>query len=148
MRLPLPFWPRRSDLAPIRSVCAVDHEGVCEWGVDPVGRRPGRAERTSRPGSRSPRSLGSAPGSSERVDAFRNRTLGQDVSRAVAVATGITADGTREVLGVDIGDSEDETFWTRFCRGLSARGLSGVPLFICDAHAALRAAITRCLSGS
>ena len=42
----------------------------------------------------------------------------QVVSRAVVVATGVTADGDREVLGVDVGDSEDEAFWTAFLRGL------------------------------
>jgi transposase-like protein len=106
----------------------------------------------------------------ERVGAFRNRTLGhvefpyvyldatyvhvrddalgQVVSRAVVVATGITADGSREVLGVDIGDSEDETFWTKFCRDLKRRGLSGVRLVISDAHAGLKAAIAKNFSGA
>jgi hypothetical protein len=60
----------------------------------------------------------------------RDDALGQVVSRAVVVATGITAEGAREVLGVDIGDSEDETFWTRFLRSLKARGLSGTRLVI------------------
>ena len=109
-------------------------------------------------------------GLDERVSAFRNRTLGhsafpyvyldatyvnvrddalgQVVSRAVVVATGITAQGGREVLGVDIGDSEDETFWTRFLRSLRARGLAGVRLVISDAHAGLKAAIRKCFAGS
>lgn len=109
-------------------------------------------------------------GLDERVEAFRGRTLGhvafpyvyldatyvnvrddalgQVVSRAVVVATGITAEGAREVLGVDIGDSEDETFWTRFLRSLRDRGLTGVRLVISDAHAGLKAAITKCFSGS
>lgn len=51
------------------------------------------------------------------------------------IATGITASGDREILGVDVGDSEDETFWTRFLRSLKDRGLSGVRLVISDAHA-------------
>jgi putative transposase len=38
----------------------------------------------------------------------------QVVSRAVVIATGVSADGSREVLGVDVGDSEDELFWTTF----------------------------------
>jgi len=106
----------------------------------------------------------------ERVGAFRNRTLGhvafpyiyldatyinvrddalgQVVSRAVVIATGITADGSREVLGVDIGDSEDETFWTRFLRSLRDRGLSGVRLVISDAHSGLKASIRKCFTGS
>lgn len=109
-------------------------------------------------------------GLDERVAAFRNRTLGhvefpyvyldatylsvrddalgQVVSRAVVVATGITAEGGREVLGVDVGDSEDETFWTAFCRSLKARGLSGVRLVISDAHAGLHAAIRRNFAGA
>jgi hypothetical protein len=45
----------------------------------------------------------------------------QVVSRAVVIATGVTADGNREVLGVDVGDSEDELFWTGFLRSLNAR---------------------------
>jgi putative transposase len=57
------------------------------------------------------------------------------VSRAVVVATGVTVDGNREVLGVDIGDSEDEVFWTAFLRSLRDRGLGGVRLVISDAHA-------------
>ena len=109
-------------------------------------------------------------GLDERVDAFRNRTLGhtgfpyvyldatyinvrddalgQVVSRAVVIATGITADGAREVLGVDIGDSEDETFWTRFLRSLRDRGLGGVRLVISDAHAGLKASIRKCFTGA
>ncbi len=78
----------------------------------------------------------------------RDDALGQVVSRAVVIATGITARGDREILGVDIGDSEDETFWTRFLRGLRARGLSGVRLVISDAHAGLKASIRKCFAGS
>ena len=44
---------------------------------------------------------------------------------AVVVATGITADGSREVLGFDVGDSEDEVFWRGFLRSLKTRGLAG-----------------------
>ena len=47
------------------------------------------------------------------------------VSRAVVVATGVTVNGDREVLGVDVGDCEDEVFWTAFLRGLKDRGLTG-----------------------
>jgi putative transposase len=108
-------------------------------------------------------------GLDERVGAFRNRTLGhasfpyvyldatyvnvrddalgQVVSRAVVVAIGVTSTGEREVLGVDIGDSEDETFWTKFLRTLKTRGLRGVRLVISDAHAGLKAAIRKTMSG-
>jgi len=48
------------------------------------------------------------------------------VGRAVVAATAVTIDGNREVLGVDVGDSEDEVFWTTFLRSLRDRGLDGV----------------------
>jgi putative transposase len=70
------------------------------------------------------------------------------VSRAVVVATGVAADGNREVLGLDVGDSEDEVFWTQFLRSLRDRGLGGVRLVISDAHAGLKAAIGRVFQGA
>ncbi len=70
------------------------------------------------------------------------------VSRAVVVATGVAADGNREVLGLQVGDSEDEVFWTAFLRTLRDRGLSGVRLVISDAHAGLKAAIARVFAGA
>jgi putative transposase len=54
------------------------------------------------------------------------RVAGRVVSRAVVVATGVARDGTREVLGIAIGDSEDAAFWTEFLQSLRGRGLSGV----------------------
>ena len=63
------------------------------------------------------------------------------VSQAVVVATGVTADGRREVLGFAVGDSEDGAFWTGFLRTLKARGLGGVQLVIADAHLGLRQAV-------
>lgn len=73
---------------------------------------------------------------------------GQVVSKAVVVATGITATGGREVLGLAVGDSEEETFWRAFLTDLKARGLSGVRLVISDQHAGLVAALRRCLQGA
>ena len=70
------------------------------------------------------------------------------VSQAVVVATGVTADGRREVLGFDVGDSEDGAFWTAFLRSLKARGLAGVKLVISDAHAGLKAAIAAVMLGA
>ncbi len=70
------------------------------------------------------------------------------VSQAVVVATGVAGDGHREVLGFDVGDSEDGAFWTAFLRSLKARGLSGVQLVISDAHAGLKAAIAAVLPGA
>ena len=72
----------------------------------------------------------------------RNQTS-QVTSMAVVIATGITADGNREILGCDIGDSEDEIFWKSFLRTLKARGLAGVKLVISDQHAGLVAALTK-----
>jgi putative transposase len=102
------------------------------------------------------------------VAAFRDRSLGEQpfryvfldatyckarvdhrvVSQAVVVATGVAADGRREVLGFDVGDSEDGAFWTAFLRGLKTRGLHGVQLVISDAHAGLKAAIEAVLLGA
>jgi transposase-like protein len=76
------------------------------------------------------------------------RDGGQVVSKAIVIATGLRADGHREVLGVDVGDSENETFWTEFLRDLNERGLGGVRLVISDAHAGLKAAIRRVLQGA
>jgi putative transposase len=70
-------------------------------------------------------------------------TTSQVVSMAVVVATGITADGGREVLGLDVGDSEDEVFWRVFLADLKKRGLGGVRLVISDQHAGLVAALKR-----
>jgi len=78
----------------------------------------------------------------------REHGLGQVVSKAVVVATGVRADGVREVLGLDVGDSEDETFWTGFLRSLKARGLSGVRLVVSDQHAGLVAAMGKCFQGA
>ena len=70
------------------------------------------------------------------------------VSQAVVVAVGVTATGRREVLGVDVGDSEDGAFWTGFLRSLKARGLGGVRLVIADAHLGLRQAVNAVLLGA
>ena len=61
------------------------------------------------------------------------------VSVAVIVAVGVNADGRREVLGMDIGPSEAETFWTEFLRKLRRRGLRGVKLVVSDAHEGIAA---------
>lgn len=53
------------------------------------------------------------------------------------IATGVTQDGGREVVGVMVGDSETEAFWTQFLRHLRERGLSGVRLVISDSHSGL-----------
>lgn len=101
------------------------------------------------------------------VDAFRQRPLtlpypyvwldaldmkcreeGGGVGVSVVVATGVSSEGRREVLGVDIFTSEDGAAWLAFLRGLKARGLSGVRLVISDAHSGLKAAIASVFTGS
>lgn len=98
----------------------------------------------------------------ERVQAFLNRPLegawpylwldatyirvregGRIISRAVIVAVAVNSDGRREILGIAVGPSEAETFWTGFLRSLADRGLRGIKLVIADDHKGLRAAASR-----
>lgn len=98
----------------------------------------------------------------ERVQSFLNRPLegdwpylwidatyvkvreaGRIVSVAVIIAVAVNTDGRREVLGMDIGPSEAEVFWTKFLRALMRRGLRGVKLVISDAHEGLKAAAAK-----
>jgi putative transposase len=60
----------------------------------------------------------------------------------------VTAEGGREVLGLDVGDSEDGAFWTAFLRSLKARGLTGVQLVVSDAHTGLKQAIGAVMAGA
>jgi putative transposase len=73
---------------------------------------------------------------------------GRVISMATVAAIGVTADGERQVLGVDAGPAEDEAFWTAFLRGLVARGLRGVRLVISDAHEGLKRAVATVLTGA
>lgn len=103
----------------------------------------------------------------ERVEAFLTRPIegewvylwidatylkvrqgGRIVSVAVTIAVGVNADGRREVLGMAIGPSEAETFWTAFLRDLVRRGLTGVKLVISDAHEGIKASVARVLNTS
>jgi transposase-like protein len=76
------------------------------------------------------------------------RQNGRIVSVAVTVAVGVNSDGRREVLGMDIGASEAEPFWTAFLRKLARRGLRGVKLVISDAHEGIKAAVSKLLCAS
>jgi putative transposase len=103
----------------------------------------------------------------ERVKAFLNRPLegdwpylwidatylkvrqsGRIVSVALIVAVGVNSDGRREVLGMAIGPSEAEPFWTDFLRQLARRGLRGVKLVISDAHEGIKAAVAKVFHAS
>ena len=104
----------------------------------------------------------------EEVERFRNRELegaypyiwidatyvksrqdGRVASTAVVIAVGVNAQtGEREVLGFDVGPSEDGAFWTSFLRSLVARGLCGVRLVTSDAHRGLKSAVEAVLVGT
>jgi putative transposase len=101
----------------------------------------------------------------ERVEAFRSRPLegafpylwldakhlkvrdrGSVRSKALVIAYGVHESGRREVIGIEIGETESEAFWVAFLRSLIARGLSGVRLAISDEHQGLKTAICRVLA--
>jgi transposase-like protein len=76
------------------------------------------------------------------------RSDGRIVSVAVIIAVGVNNAGRREILGMTIGASEAETFWTEFLRGLARRGLRGVKLVISDAHEGIKAAVSKVFSAT
>jgi putative transposase len=80
--------------------------------------------------------------------AVKCREAGRIVNVACVLATGVDADGHREILGVDVLTTEEGAGWTSFLRGLVARGLSGVELVISDAHQGLKQAIAGVLPGA
>jgi transposase-like protein len=85
------------------------------------------------------------------VDAtyVKSRQDGRAVSVAVVIAVGVRAQtGEREILGLDVGPSEDGAFWTSFLRSLVSRGLCGVRLVTSDAHRGLKGAIEAVLQGA
>jgi transposase-like protein len=84
------------------------------------------------------------------VDALtvKVREDGRVVNVHALIATGVNADGHREILGLDVASAEDGAGWLAFLRGLVARGLSGVQLVISDAHPGLIAAIGSALPGA
>jgi transposase-like protein len=103
----------------------------------------------------------------ERVGAFLNRPIegiwpylwidatyvkvreaGRIVSVAVIIAVAVNSDGRREVLGLEVGPSEAEPFWSKFLRSLTRRGLRGVKLVISDAHEGLKKAAAKVLSAT
>ncbi len=79
---------------------------------------------------------------------MKMREAGRVVSVAVTVAVAVNDQGRREVLGMAIGASEAETFWTEFLRSLARRGLRGVKLVVSDDHKGLKAAATRILGAT
>ena len=96
------------------------------------------------------RPLDAVPYSCVWVDALtqRCRDGGRVVNVVTAIATGVNADGRREILGVDVFTAEDGAAWTSFLRGLVTRGLSGVKLVISDSHEGLKQASAAVLPGA
>ena len=76
------------------------------------------------------------------------RRAGRIVSVAAIIAVAVNSEGRREVLGLAIGLSEAETFWSDFLRSLTRRGLRGVKLVISDAHEGLKAAAAKVLGAT
>ncbi len=153
---------RRAEQALVSVVCQAYVEGVSTRRVDDLVRSMGIdgmsksavsemagaldtkvAEFYNRP-------LDSGPYTYVWLDALfhKVREGGRVVSAATVIATGVNADGHREVLGIDVISAEDGAGWTAFLRGLVARGLSGVALVISDAHVGLKHAIAAVLEGA
>jgi putative transposase len=84
------------------------------------------------------------------IDALTQKVRegGRTVNVHALIATGVNADGRREILGLDVATSEDGAGWLAFLRGLAARGLSGVQLVTSDCHHGLRDAIASVLPGA
>jgi putative transposase len=76
------------------------------------------------------------------------RQDGRVTTMAIVIAIGVTAEGRREVLGFDVGPSEEEAFWQQFLRTLVERGLTGVRVVTSDAHAGLKRALVTILHGA
>ena len=153
---------RRAERALVAVVAQCYVEGVSTRRVDDVVKSMGIDGISKSQVSELAKSL------DESVSAFRNRPLdqgpytyvwvdaltqkvregGRIVNVAVVVATGVNADGHREILGLDLITTEDGAGWTAFLRGLVARGLGGVALVVSDAHAGLIDAIASVLPGA
>ena len=137
-------------------------QGISTRSVDDLVKAHGHERHLQEPGV-----AGCARRSTSRVKAFLDRPIegdwpylwidatyvkvrqdGRIVSVAVIVAVGVNSDGRREVLGMDIGPSEAETFWTDFLRKLARRGLRGVKLVISDAHEGIKAAVAKVLNAT
>jgi transposase-like protein len=153
---------RRAEQALTQVVCQCYVEGVSTRRVDDIVKTLGIEGISKSQVSRLAKNLDQV------VEAFRSRPLdagpytyvwldaltqkvregGRIVNVACVVATGVNADGYREVLGVDVITTEDGAGWLAFLRSLVARGLSGVHLVISDAHEGLKGAIAATLIGA
>ena len=157
------FEPRRrAEQALTQVVCQCYVEGVSTRRVDDIVRTLGIEGISRSQVSRLAKNLDAT------VEAFRSRPLdagpytyvwldaltqkvrdgGRIVNVACVIATGVNANGSREVLGLDVITTEDGAGWLAFLRSLVARGLSGVQLVVSDAHEGLKGAIEAVLAGA
>jgi transposase-like protein len=152
---------RRAERALVQVVCQCYVEGVSTRRVDDIVRAMGIDGISKSQVSDMAKAL------DEAVEAFRSRPLdagpytyvwmdaltqkvregGRIVNVACVIATGVNADGHREVLGMDVITTEDGAGWLAFLRSLVARGLSGVQLVTSDDHPGLKAAVEVTLPG-
>ena len=157
------FEPRRrAEQALTQVVCQCYVEGVSTRRVDDIVKTLGIEGISRSQVSRLAKSLDAT------VEAFRSRPLdagpytymwldaltqkvregGRIVNVACVIATGVNANGSREVLGMDVITTEDGAGWLAFLRSLVARGLAGVQLVVSDAHEGLKGAIEAVLAGA
>ncbi len=153
---------RRAEQALTQVVCQCYVEGVSTRRVDDIVKTLGIEGISRSQVSRLAKTLDAT------VEAFRSRPLdagpytyiwldaltqkvregGRIVNVACVIATGVNANGSREVLGMDVITTEDGAGWLAFLRSLVARGLSGVQLVVSDAHEGLKGAIEAVLAGA
>lgn len=153
---------RRAERALVAVVAQCYLEGVSTRRVEDIAQAMGIEGLSKAQVSKMAKTL------DEMVEAFRNRPLdagpysyvwvdalvqrvredGRVQNVAVVIATGVNAQGRREVLGMEVITVEDGAGWTAFLRGLVARGLSGVALVVSDAHEGLKQAIGAVLTGA
>ena len=153
---------RRSERALVSLVAQCYVSGVSTRKVENIAQSLGIERLSKSQVSEMAKSL------DQEVEAFRNRPLDQEaypyvwldalvvrcreaariVNVAVVIATAVSREGQREVLGLDVITSEDGAGWTAFLRGLVARGLKGVKLVISDAHHGLKSAVGAVLPGA
>lgn len=153
---------RRAEQALVAVICQAYIEGVSTRRIDDLVKAMGIEGISKSEVSRMTADL------DERVDQFRNRILdagpyrylwidaltqrvreaGRVVNVSVVAAVAVTADGRREVIGLDVVTTEDTASWTAFLRSLVERGLGGVELVISDAHGGIKAAIATVFAGA
>jgi putative transposase len=139
-------WPRRRSRAVVREafVHGVSTRSVNERDLQEPSQPALRRDRREGEGLPGPADRGRLAVSWIDATYVKVRQNGRIVSVAVIDAVGVNSDGRREMLGMDIGPSEAETFWTAFLRKLARRGLRGVKLVISDDTRASRPRSSRC----